>query len=207
MAAPQSGRTAADKAAAGAGGSDGAFSFTELGDQLKRLGTKIQSATSAGAQRGLEFTSSLTGGSGNTGSAGSGHGAQAAAAAAAGAAAGAGGTGAAGAAGAADAAAGTATVGSLLEEDPDLEAYLQVGCPGSTHGGKGARRAGRRCRPGRLGTCSCPGVGVLQPGGRILSCGLLCGSAPHPASGVHRPKLRDRPNWGLHSHFTSSPAA
>ncbi|KAL4421629.1 hypothetical protein ABPG75_010920 [Micractinium tetrahymenae] len=135
----------ADKAAAAAGGSGDAFSLTELGDQLKRLGSKIQSATSAGAQRGLEFTTSLTRGAAAGAAASSSSGPSAEAPAAPGAtAAGAGGAGlaaAAGAAGAADAAAGAAPASSLLEEDPDLEAYLQVAI-NTSGGGSGGEEEG-----------------------------------------------------------------
>ncbi|KAL4450215.1 hypothetical protein ABPG77_010884 [Micractinium sp. CCAP 211/92] len=106
-----------------AGGSGDAFSFTDLGDQLKRLGSKIQSATSAGAQRGLDFTNSITRGA--TASSSKAPGTEAAPLPAAGA-----GTSghdaAAAAASVAGAGAGAGTVSSLLEEDPDLEAYLQV---------------------------------------------------------------------------------
>ena len=83
---------------------DDAFSLAGLGSQLMQLGSKLQSATQAGRQRGLELTS--FGGSAGASSSSS--------------------AGVAAAAGAPDAR--PAPVSGMLEEDPDLEAYLQVRC-------------------------------------------------------------------------------
>ena len=90
---------------------DDAFSLVGLGSQLMQLGSKLQSATQAGRQRGLELTSF-------GGSAGASGGASSSSAGVAGAA----------VAGAPDAR--PAPVSGMLEEDPDLEAYLQVRCRG-----------------------------------------------------------------------------
>lgn len=129
----------ADKAATSAGGSGDAFSFTDLGDQLKRLGSKIQSATSAGAQRGLDFTKITRGAAASSSK---GPGTEAAPLPAAGAGTSGHDAAAAAAASAAGAGAGAGTASSLLEEDPDLEAYLQVGerQRGGHSGGGGRRR-------------------------------------------------------------------
>jgi hypothetical protein len=87
---------------------DDAFSLAGLGSQLMQLGSQLQSATQAGRQRGLEPTS--FGGSAGASS------------------------GSADVAGAALAGAPDvrpAPISGMLEEDPDLEAYLQVRCRGS----------------------------------------------------------------------------
>lgn len=111
-----------------------AFSLTSLSSQLKQLGSKLQSASASGRQRaGLELSNLVSSVRGERGSPGpeaaaatSSRGAEAGGGAA-GVAAGVAAAGAAGAASAA-AAAGEAKVppAGMLEEDPDLEAYLQV---------------------------------------------------------------------------------
>ncbi len=136
-----------------------AFSLTSLSSQLKQLGSKLQSASASGRQRaGLELSNLVSSVRGERGSPGP----EAAAAAssspgaeagggAAGGAAGAAAAGAAGAASAAAAAAGEAKAAppaGMLEEDPDLEAYLQVwwgtgACAGVL---QGARCCGHACR-------------------------------------------------------------
>ncbi|PSC74256.1 BSD domain containing [Micractinium conductrix] len=110
-------------------------SLTDLGAQLKQLGSKLQSAAAAGQQRGLAGLEGLGASLRATSRGPAAGGSSGAAAAAAGAAA-----AAAGVAGAAAAAAGGGAVGapassSLLEDDPDLEAYLQVAMSGATEEG------------------------------------------------------------------------
>lgn len=199
---------AADKAAAGAGGSADAFSLTDLSDQLRRLGSKIQSATSAGAQRGLEFTTSLTRGAaaGASASAASAEASAAATAAAGGA--GGGSAPAAGAAGLADAAAGGGPVSSLLEEDPDLEAYLQVGCPAGQGGPGVAACSGRKrwgphpaccfppqnCWRARQGTCGCrPAVALCMQRRLGHSAREQTHPLPPPAAAGLPARPRDTP--------------
>ena len=90
---------------------DDPFSLSGLGNQLMRLGSQLQSATSAARPAGLELTSFSTG----TSSSGAMQPVL--------------GAGAAGkAASASAAAAKPAPASGMLEEDPDLEAYLQVRC-------------------------------------------------------------------------------
>lgn len=105
-----------------------AFSLTSLSSQLKQLGSKLQSASASGRQRaGLELSNLVSSVRGDRGSPGA---ATAAASSSPGAEAGGDAAGTAGAAaGVAGAAAGEAKAppAGMLEEDPDLEAYLQVG--------------------------------------------------------------------------------
>ncbi|EFN60126.1 hypothetical protein CHLNCDRAFT_133492 [Chlorella variabilis] len=104
---------------------DDPFSLSGLGNQLMRLGSQLQSATSAARPAGLELTSFSTG----TSSSGAMQPVL--------------GAGAAGkAASASAAAAKPAPASGMLEEDPDLEAYLQVAIntsqPGSQEGEEGS---------------------------------------------------------------------
>jgi hypothetical protein len=103
--------------------SEESFSLAGLGKELMRLGSQLQSATSAVRPAGLELTAFGAGSSSSAAPPQPPAGSTT--------------TAAAGAA----AAAGPAPPAGLLEEDPDLEAYLQVAISGS-QAGSGAGEEG-----------------------------------------------------------------
>lgn len=92
------------------------FSLAGLGKEIMRLGSQLQGATSAVRPAGLELTAFGTASSSSAAATQPATGSPA--------------TGAAGA----GAAAAQAPAAGLLEEDPDLEAYLQVAIGGSQEG-------------------------------------------------------------------------